>query len=179
MVHQHFMLVENFTVLENVILGAEGEALLGLDRQGARELKRLEREYGLEVDPDAIIEELPVGLQQRVEILKALYRGAEILILDEPTGVLTPAEADHLFRILRAAQGAGQDHHPDHAQAARDHGHHRQRLGDAPGRDGGDAARPETDGRGTGRTDGRPPRAAARREGRRPSPGEVKLSVAT
>ena len=65
------------------------------------ELERLEREYGLEVDPDAIIEELPVGLQQRVEILKALYRGAEVLILDEPTGVLTPAEADDLFRVLR------------------------------------------------------------------------------
>jgi simple sugar transport system ATP-binding protein len=101
MVHQHFMLVENFTVLENIILGAEGDALLGGSIARARaELARLEREYGLEVDPDAIIEELPVGLQQRVEILKALYRGAEILILDEPTGVLTPAEADHLFRIL-------------------------------------------------------------------------------
>jgi simple sugar transport system ATP-binding protein len=101
MVHQHFMLVENFTVLENVILGAEGEALLKASIAKARsELQRLEREYGLEVDPDALIEELPVGLQQRVEILKALYRGAEILILDEPTGVLTPAEADHLFRIL-------------------------------------------------------------------------------
>ncbi len=101
MVHQHFMLVENFTVLENVILGAEGEALLKSSIAKARsELQRLEREYGLEVDPDALIEELPVGLQQRVEILKALYRGAEILILDEPTGVLTPAEADHLFRIL-------------------------------------------------------------------------------
>src|SRR6185437_14161760 len=98
MVHQHFMLVENFTVLENVILGAEGEALLNNSISKARaELRRLEREYGLEVDPDAVIEELPVGLQQRVEILKALYRGAEILILDEPTGVLTPAEADHLF----------------------------------------------------------------------------------
>src|SRR6185436_18825537 len=71
------------------------------------ELQRLEREYGLEVDPDAVIEELPVGLQQRVEILKALYRGAEILILDEPTGVLTPAEADHLFRILRQLKEQG------------------------------------------------------------------------
>ncbi|TIL59645.1 MAG: ATP-binding cassette domain-containing protein, partial [Mesorhizobium sp.] len=71
------------------------------------ELERLEREYGLEVDPDAIIEELPVGLQQRVEILKALYRGAEILILDEPTGVLTPAEADHLFRILKQLKDQG------------------------------------------------------------------------
>jgi simple sugar transport system ATP-binding protein len=108
MVHQHFMLVENFTVIENVILGAEGEALLKTSIAKARsELDRLEREYGLEVDPDAVIEELPVGLQQRVEILKALYRGAEILILDEPTGVLTPAEADHLFRILKQLKEQG------------------------------------------------------------------------
>jgi ABC-type uncharacterized transport system ATPase subunit len=108
MVHQHFMLVDNFTVLENIILGAETDALLKSSITKARsELDRLEREYGLEVDPDAIIEELPVGLQQRVEILKALYRGAEILILDEPTGVLTPAEADHLFRILRQLKEQG------------------------------------------------------------------------
>ncbi|WP_137932844.1 ABC transporter ATP-binding protein [Mesorhizobium comanense] len=108
MVHQHFMLVDNFTVLENIILGAETNALLKSSIAKARsELDRLEREYGLEVDPDAIIEELPVGLQQRVEILKALYRGAEILILDEPTGVLTPAEADHLFRILRQLKEQG------------------------------------------------------------------------
>jgi simple sugar transport system ATP-binding protein len=101
MVHQHFMLVENFTVLENVVLGVEGGPLLseGVGRARA-ELKRLEREYALEVDPDAVVSTLSVGLQQRVEILKALFRGAEILILDEPTGVLTPAEADHLFRIL-------------------------------------------------------------------------------
>ncbi|MGB3898226.1 MAG: ABC transporter ATP-binding protein [Mesorhizobium sp.] len=108
MVHQHFMLVDNFTVLENVILGAENDPLLKKSIARARsELVRLEREYGLQVDPDALIEELPVGLQQRVEILKALYRGAEILILDEPTGVLTPAEADHLFRILRQLKEQG------------------------------------------------------------------------
>ncbi|MGX7874900.1 ABC transporter ATP-binding protein [Mesorhizobium sp. ORM6] len=108
MVHQHFMLVDNFSVLENIILGAENDALLKSSIAKARsELERLEREYGLEVDPDAIIEELPVGLQQRVEILKALYRGAEILILDEPTGVLTPAEADHLFRILKQLKEQG------------------------------------------------------------------------
>ncbi|MGA1802891.1 ABC transporter ATP-binding protein [Rhizobium sp. HT1-10] len=108
MVHQHFMLVENFTVLENVMLGAEGGALLAKGVAASRtELKRLETDYGLEVDPDALIEELPVGLQQRVEILKAMYRGAEILILDEPTGVLTPAEADHLFRILRVLRDQG------------------------------------------------------------------------
>jgi ABC-type uncharacterized transport system ATPase subunit len=108
MVHQHFMLVENFTVLENVILGAEGKPLLNASIARARsELDRLEKDYGLEVDPDAIIEELPVGIQQRVEILKALYRSADILILDEPTGVLTPAEADHLFRILQQLKDEG------------------------------------------------------------------------
>ncbi|PZO82513.1 MAG: heme ABC transporter ATP-binding protein [Mesorhizobium amorphae] len=108
MVHQHFMLVQNFTVLENVILGAEGEALLNKSIAKARgELQRLEREYGLDVDPDAVVEDLSVGLQQRVEILKALYRGADVLILDEPTGVLTPAEADHLFRILGQLKAQG------------------------------------------------------------------------
>jgi len=108
MVHQHFMLVDTFTVLENVLLGAEGGATLGPGLRRARaELKRLEREYALEVDVDALVGELPVGLQQRVEILKVLYRGAEILILDEPTGVLTPQEADHLFRILRALRDQG------------------------------------------------------------------------
>ena len=108
MVHQHFMLVENFTVLENIMLGAEGGALLARGMASARvELKRLENEYGLKVNPDALIEQLPVGLQQRVEILKALHRGAEILILDEPTGVLTPAEADHLFRILKLLRDQG------------------------------------------------------------------------
>lgn len=108
MVHQHFMLVENFTVLENVMLGAEGGALLAQGENVSRkELKRLESEYGLDVDPDAIIDQLPVGLQQRVEILKAMFRGAEILILDEPTGALTPAEADHLFRILGMLRDQG------------------------------------------------------------------------
>ncbi|MCB1507945.1 MAG: ABC transporter ATP-binding protein [Hyphomicrobiaceae bacterium] len=102
MVHQHFMLVEPFTVLENVMLGAEGGALLARGRDDIRaRLKALARDYALEVDPDAVVGDLPVGLQQRVEILKALIRGADILILDEPTGVLTPEEADHLFRILR------------------------------------------------------------------------------
>jgi simple sugar transport system ATP-binding protein len=108
MVHQHFMLVEPFTVLENVMLGAEGGGLLKGGIAHARaELQRLEREYALEVDPDAVTGELPVGLQQRVEILKALYRGADTLILDEPTGVLTPDEADHLFRILHQLKAQG------------------------------------------------------------------------
>ncbi len=102
MVFQHFKLVQNFSVLENVILGAEDGALLRPSLAKARKvLAELAEEYELEVEPDAVIEELSVGHQQRVEILKALYRHADILILDEPTGVLTPAEADHLFRILR------------------------------------------------------------------------------
>jgi len=101
MVHQHFMLVDTFTVLENVMLGAESGPLLKESVVKARaELERLEREYGLMVKADALVSELPVGAMQRVEILKALYRGAEILILDEPTGVLTPQETDQLFRIL-------------------------------------------------------------------------------
>jgi simple sugar transport system ATP-binding protein len=101
MVFQHFKLVENFTVLENIILGAEDGRLLRPSLAKARKsLVELAEEYGLNVDPDALIEEIGVGMQQRVEILKALYRQADILILDEPTGVLTPAEADQLFRIL-------------------------------------------------------------------------------
>lgn len=108
MVHQHFMLVDPFTVLENIVLGAEGGALIGPALSKARaELKRLADEYELDVDPDAIVGELPVGLQQRVEILKALYKGADVLILDEPTGVLTPDEADHLFRILQTLRDQG------------------------------------------------------------------------
>jgi len=108
MVFQHFKLVQNFTVLENVILGAEDGVLLKTSLQNAREiLRQLAQEYELEVDPDAVIEDLSVGHQQRVEILKALYRKAEILILDEPTGVLTPSEADQLFRILRRLREEG------------------------------------------------------------------------
>jgi general nucleoside transport system ATP-binding protein len=108
MVHQHFMLVEPFRVLDNVMLGAEGGVLLKAGEAHARAaLKRLSDDYGLVVDPDAIVADLPVGTRQRVEILKALYRGAEVLILDEPTGVLTPQEADDLFRVLRALRDEG------------------------------------------------------------------------
>jgi simple sugar transport system ATP-binding protein len=108
MVHQHFMLVENFTALENIMLGAEsGMLLAGSIEEAERELRRLEIEFGLHVDITAPVEDLPVGQQQRVEILKALYRGAEILILDEPTGVLTPQEADQLFDILRSLKARG------------------------------------------------------------------------
>ena len=108
MVHQHFMLVDTFTVLENVILGAESSGMLKPSLAKARgELERLEREYNLKVAPDALVGDLPVGEQQRVEILRALYRGARILILDEPTAVLTPQETDQLFRILTALKERG------------------------------------------------------------------------
>ena len=108
MVHQHFMLVENFTVLENVILGVEGGARLRGGLAAARaELERLARDYGLDVPLDAVVSELPVGLQQRVEILKALHRGADILIMDEPTAVLTPQESDQLFKLLSRLREQG------------------------------------------------------------------------
>ncbi|MEM1343482.1 MAG: ABC transporter ATP-binding protein [Pseudomonadota bacterium] len=108
MVHQHFMLVPTFTVLENVALGHEGGFRLAPGRRAIRdELARLSAEYGLEVDPDAVVGDLAVGLQQRVEILKALRAGARLLILDEPTGVLTPAETDRFFDILRTLRDRG------------------------------------------------------------------------
>jgi general nucleoside transport system ATP-binding protein len=108
MVHQHFMLVETMSVIENVILGAEGGAMLaGGEAKARAALKELGEKFGLTVDPDAIVEDLAVGLQQRVEIIKALYRGADILILDEPTAVLTPAEADQLFELTKALKAQG------------------------------------------------------------------------
>jgi len=109
MVHQHFMLVDTLTVAENVVLGAE-PCTRGclLDVAAARErVRQLSSEYGLSLDPDDLIENLSVGLEQRVEIVKVLYRGAKILILDEPTGVLTPQEVRELFVILRALRDAG------------------------------------------------------------------------
>jgi simple sugar transport system ATP-binding protein len=108
MVHQHFMLVDTFTVLENLVLGAEGGPLLAGGLAAARaELERLAREYGLTVNPDAKVADLSVGEQQRVEILKVLFRGARILILDEPSAVLTPQETDRLFRILATLKERG------------------------------------------------------------------------
>ena len=103
MVHQHFMLVENFTVEQNIILGEETTKFLGLidKKKVRRDIIDLTKKYGLDVDPDAKIEDISVGMQQRVEILKALYRGAEILIFDEPTAVLTPQEIDELISIMR------------------------------------------------------------------------------
>jgi simple sugar transport system ATP-binding protein len=108
MVHQHFMLVENFTALENVMLGAEGSGRLAAGEAKARAaLKRLAEQYGLDVPLDQPVGELTVGVQQRIEILKALHRGARILILDEPTAVLTPQETEALFRMLRTLRDEG------------------------------------------------------------------------
>ncbi len=116
MVHQHFMLIPVFTVTENIMLGAETDhraapnemPLVKLDRKEvAQKIRDLSHQYGLEVDPEALVGNLPVGVQQRVEIVKALYRKANILILDEPTAVLTPQEADDLFRIMHELTDKG------------------------------------------------------------------------
>lgn len=102
MVHQHFMLVEAFTVAENIILGSELTKNGVLDIAGAsKEIKALSERYGLAVDPSAKVADISVGAQQRVEILKTLYRGADILIFDEPTAVLTPSEIDELMAIMK------------------------------------------------------------------------------
>jgi len=108
MVHQNFMLVPNFTVAENIVLGLEPQRRGLVDRQGALAVtEELARRYGLQVAAGARIDEIPVGMRQRVEILKALYRGAEILILDEPTAVLTPQETADLFTAVRTLVGQG------------------------------------------------------------------------
>jgi general nucleoside transport system ATP-binding protein len=109
MVHQHFMLVPVFTVAENVELGHEKTRFFGLlNRRNARqEVAEVSRRYGLEVPPDALVADLPVGVQQRVEIVKALVRNAQVLILDEPTAVLTPQETDELMDVMRALRDGG------------------------------------------------------------------------
>jgi ABC-type uncharacterized transport system ATPase subunit len=109
MVHQHFMLIPVFTVTENVMLGAEStRAMFFLDRAAAaRHINKISEQYKLEVEPDALVQNLPVGVQQRVEIIKLLFRKADILIFDEPTAVLTPQEADELFKIMRALVAQG------------------------------------------------------------------------
>jgi simple sugar transport system ATP-binding protein len=109
MVHQHFMLVPVFTVAENVMLGAERTSAFGwLDRRRARrDVAAVSEEYRLRVDPDELVANLPVGIQQRVEIIKALVREADLLILDEPTAVLTPQEIDDLLDVMRSLKAAG------------------------------------------------------------------------
>jgi general nucleoside transport system ATP-binding protein len=109
MVHQHFMLIPVFTVTENVMLGEETTRTGGiLDRaRAARRVTEISEQYGLYVDPDAYVRDIPVGIQQRVEIIKLLYRNADILILDEPTAVLTPQEANELFKIMHSLTQQG------------------------------------------------------------------------
>jgi len=109
MVHQHFMLIPVFTVAENIVLGHEKTKRLGiLDLEGARkEILRVSAEYNFEIDPDALVENLPVGLQQRVEIIRALIYDAKVLILDEPTAVLTPQETDELLRNMKKLKSRG------------------------------------------------------------------------
>src|SRR5437763_11726273 len=109
MVHQHFMLIPVMTVAENIVLGIEPvrDGVLLDERAAENRVRELSKQYGLAVDPTALIADITVGQQQRVEILKALYRGAEILILDEPTAVLTPQEATELFEIVRSLQADG------------------------------------------------------------------------
>lgn len=99
MVHQHFQLVRNFTVAENIILGKEGGFVYDI-KSASKKIKEISEKYGLAVEPDMVIEDITVGMQQRVEILKMLYRDADILIFDEPTGVLTPQEIDELMQIM-------------------------------------------------------------------------------
>src|SRR5688572_25027685 len=108
MVHQHFMLVDTMTVAENIVLGAEPGSALALDiAKASLEIRRLSEEFKLAVNPNAAIERLSVGQQQRVELLKALYRHARLLILDEPTAVLTPQEVEEFFSILRRMREQG------------------------------------------------------------------------
>ena len=108
MVHQHFMLVPPFSVTENVMLGLPGDKGILLNYQATRaKILEISQLYGLEVDPDQVIRNLSVGIQQRVEIIKALYRGARLLILDEPTAVLTPQEIEGLFKMMRRLVQAG------------------------------------------------------------------------
>ena len=108
MVHQHFMLADNFTVLENIILGSEPTHGATIDFAAARKkIVEMAAQYGLEINPDVLVEELGVGQRQRVEILKVLFRGANILIFDEPTAVLVPQEVDDLFKALEGLRAQG------------------------------------------------------------------------
>src|SRR5215211_1033521 len=108
MVHQHFMLVDTMTVAENIVLGAEPGSAAAIDlAKASKEIRALSNEFRLSVDPNALVHDLSVGQQQRVELLKALYRHARLLILDEPTAVLTPQEVEEFFAILRRMRDQG------------------------------------------------------------------------
>ena len=172
MVHQHFMLVEVFTVAENLILGREsGRAGLLDMRQARRTVRELSERYRLEVDPDALVEDLPVGVQQRVEILKALANDAKYLIFDEPTAVLTPQEIDELIEVMRSLRDEGKaivfiTHKLREVRAIADKITVIRRgkvVGTGPAHRLRGAA---------GRADGRSRRQPAGRQGRRPRPRE-------
>ena len=180
MVHQHFMLIPVFTVAENVMLGHEQTRGLGgfLDRRRARaRLDEISRQYGLQVPPDALVGDLPVGVQQRVEILKALSHEARLLILDEPTAVLTPQETDELITVMQRLRDAGTSiifiSHKLHEVRARRR--HRSRCS-AAGRSSGRPS-PPVHRRRAGLADGRPPGAARRRQGARDARPSVLLDV--
>ena len=166
MVHQHFMLIPVMTVAENIVLGNEPtrDGVL-LDERGAEQrVRELSQQFGLAVDPAALVSQITVGQQQRVEILKALYRGAEILILDEPTAVLTPQEATELFAIIKQPAGRRQVDHLHQPQAERGARDRRPDHRAAPRQDDRDGAARGRD-RGVARAgDGRPRGAAARRQ---------------
>ena len=170
MVHQHFMLVPVFDVVEAVALGAETVSgpLGTFDRAAARRrIVELSEQYKLDVNPDAKIESLPVGVRQRVEILKALYRHSDILVLDEPSAVLTPYETEELFGIIRSLDGERHDghlHHPQAQRGARGRRRHRRAAPRPRRRHGG----PQDDhAPGAGQHDGRARRRADRAEGPR------------
>ena len=175
MVHQHFMLVEPMTVAENIVLGAEPGSAGARSRKAAAEIRRLSEEFKLAVDPDAIVEALSVGQQQRVELLKALYRHARLLILDEPTAVLTPQEVEEFFAILRGMREQGKTvviitHKLSEVLAISDEV--------TVMRDGHVVGRVQTERherRRTGALDGRPRSAAAGREAGRRSRARPKL----
>jgi general nucleoside transport system ATP-binding protein len=172
MVHQHFMLADNFTVLENVILGSEPTKPGGrIDFDDARQhIVEVGRDYGLAVDPDELVETLEVGERQRVEIIKVLFRGAKILILDEPTAVLVPQEVEELFPQHAGAQRRGPHdhlHRPQARRGARDRRHHH---GASSGPHCGDRQARGRDGARPGRADGG---CGA------PEPGETRESTVT
>ena len=169
MVHQHFMLIPVMTVAENIVLATEPvhNGVL-LDYAAAeKRVRDISTRFGLAVDPRAIVQDITVGQQQRVEILKALYRGADILVLDEPTAVLTPQEAQELFAIVQEPDRAGQVDHLHQPQAERGDRDRRPDHGAAPRQEDRDAARGRGDRGGSGAPDGRPRGAAAGREARR------------
>ena len=131
MIHQHFKLVDVLTATENIILGLEGKGKLDL-KSAAKKIREICDAYGFDVDPDQHIYEMSVSQKQTVEIVKVLYRGADILILDEPTAVLTPQETDKLFAVLRNMRDARQGNSNNHPQDARGRGSFRPRCRFAP-----------------------------------------------